>query len=166
MDRLNPERRSHLMSRIKSKDTRPEMAVRSYLHARGLRYRLHDKSLPGRSDLVFKSRKVAVFVHGCFWHGHPGCTKARIPETRQNFWRTKIENNALRDRRSTRRLRAMGWRVLVVWQCRIGERRLSQLYETIAGSTPPEVHATHAARSPAARASKRQRQRRSIGSLL
>lgn len=119
------------MSKVRGKDTKPEMAVRSYLHRRGLRYRLHDRSLPGKPDLVFKSRRVVVFVHGCFWHGHPGCSKARIPKTREEFWRSKIETNAARDRRSIRRLRALGWRVLVVWQCRISDRKLQRLYEQI-----------------------------------
>lgn len=121
------------MSKVRGKNTKPEIAVRSYLHRRGLRYRLHDPSLPGKPDLVFKSRRVVVFVHGCFWHGHAGCSKARIPKTREEFWRTKIETNAVRDRRSIRRLRALGWRVLVVWQCRIDERRLERLYEQIEG---------------------------------
>ena len=121
------------MSKVRGKDTKPEMAVRSYLHRRGLRYRLHDRSLPGKPDLVFKSRRVVVFVHGCFWHGHTGCSKARIPKTREEFWRSKIETNAARDRRSIRRLRARGWRVLVVWQCRISDRKLQRLYEQIVG---------------------------------
>ncbi|MDG2510080.1 very short patch repair endonuclease [Stenotrophomonas maltophilia] len=131
MDRLDPQARSLLMSKVRGKDTKPEMAVRSYLHRRGLRYRLHDRSLPGKPDLVFKSRRVVVFVHGCFWHGHPGCSKARIPKTREEFWRSKIETNAACDRRSIRRLRALGWRVLVVWQCRISDRKLQRLYEQI-----------------------------------
>lgn len=131
MDRLDPQARSRLMSRIRGKDTKPEMAVRSYLHRRGLRYRLHDRALPGKPDLVFKSRGVVVFVHGCFWHGHPGCPKARVPKTHVSFWRAKIEGNAVRDRRSMRRLRALGWRVFVVWQCQISSRQLERLYRRI-----------------------------------
>ena len=96
------------MSRIKGKGTKPEMAVRSYLHAHGLRYSLHDRNLPGRPDLVFKSRQVVVFVHGCFWHGHLGCKKSRIPKTREEYWSAKIETNAVRDRRSIRKLRSLG----------------------------------------------------------
>lgn len=134
MDRLTPEARSRLMSQIKGKDTKPEMAVRSYLHARGLRYRLHDRSLPGKPDLVFKSRKVVIFVHGCFWHGHIGCKQAHIPKSREEYWRTKIETNAARDRRSIRRLRSLGWHVFVVWECRICEKRLRRLYCQIAGA--------------------------------
>lgn len=134
MDRLTPEARSRLMSRVKGKDTKPEMAVRSYLHARGLRYRLHDRSLPGKPDLVFKSRKVIVFVHGCFWHGHSGCKKASTPKTREDFWRSKIETNAVRDRRSIRQLRASGWHVFIVWECRINERRLARLFRQIVGA--------------------------------
>ncbi|WP_051519230.1 very short patch repair endonuclease [Pseudomonas chlororaphis] len=131
MDRLTPEARSRLMSRIKGKDTKPEMAVRLYLHARGLRYRLHVRSLAGKPDLVFASRKVVVFVHGCFWHGHRGCKKARTPKSREDYWRNKIEANSARDRRSIRKLRALGWHVFIIWQCRINERRLAQLYRQI-----------------------------------
>lgn len=133
MDRLTPEARSRLMSRIRGKDTKPEMVVRSYLYARGLRYRLHDRSLPGKPDLVFKSRKTVVFVHGCFWHGHKGCKKARIPKTREEFWRAKIEGNAARDRRSIRKLRSLGWHVHIVWECQISEKRLGRLCRQILG---------------------------------
>ena len=133
VDRLDPEARSRLMSKIRGKDTKPEMAVRSYLHARGLRYRLHDKSLPGKPDLVFRSRRVVVFVHGCFWHGHAGCNKARTPKTHEDFWRTKVETNAARDRRNIRKLRSLGWHVFVIWQCQICERRLERLFRQIEG---------------------------------
>jgi len=131
MDRLDTEARSRLMSKVRGKDTAPEMAVRRFLHAAGLRYRLHDRTLPGRPDLVFKSRRVAVFVHGCFWHQHVGCPRAKLPTTRASFWRQKMETNAARDRRSIRRLRSMGWRALVVWECEIGERSLRRLHGRI-----------------------------------
>ncbi|MBD8879802.1 DNA mismatch endonuclease Vsr [Rhodanobacter sp. 7MK24] len=131
MDFLDAKARSALMSRIRGRDTKPELAVRRYLHVRGLRYVLNDSSLPGKPDLAFKSRKVAVFVHGCFWHGHVGCAKARIPKTRSVYWRTKIAANKTRDRRVETRLRRMGWRVLVVWQCKIGPSRLERLYRAV-----------------------------------
>lgn len=139
MDFLTSEARSERMSRIRSKDTKPEMVVRSYLHVRGLRYKVHVKELPGKPDIVFPSRKIAIFVHGCFWHGHSSCHKATIPKTQENFWRAKIEGNAKRDRRATKKLRTLGWRVFIVWECRICESRLAQLYQRIAetaNSTP------------------------------
>jgi DNA mismatch endonuclease, patch repair protein len=135
MDRLAPAARSDLMSRIRSKDTTPELVVRRYLHRRGLRFRLHDKTLPGSPDLIFKARKVAIFVHGCFWHGHRRCRlKVRIPKSRPDFWREKIETNRLRDTRAARRLRALGWRVLVVWECRLDNESLATLYDHIVDS--------------------------------
>jgi DNA mismatch endonuclease, patch repair protein len=118
MDRLTPERRSWLMSRVKGRNTTPEMAVRSILHALGYRYRLHRKDLPGKPDIVFPSRHKIVFVHGCFWHGHL-CTKGRLPKSNRAFWRNKIDANRLRDRKTVRRLRALGWKVFTVWQCKL-----------------------------------------------
>lgn len=132
MDRLDPKSRSALMSRIRAKDTKPELLVRSYLHGRGLRFRLHDPYLPGRPDLVFKGRRVAVFVHGCFWHGHRRCRfKVRIPKTRSEFWFEKIEGNRRRDARAVRRLRALGWRVVVAWECSLDESGLESLHDRI-----------------------------------
>jgi DNA mismatch endonuclease (patch repair protein) len=106
------------MSRIRSKDTKPELLVRSYLHARGLRYRLHAQELPGRPDLVFPKYNVAVFIHGCFWHAH-SCQKGRIPGTRAKFWKAKFDANKSRDRRNERALRRAGWRVLQAWECKL-----------------------------------------------
>ncbi len=119
------------MSRVRSKDTQPEMTVRSFLHGAGLRYRLHDHSLPGKPDLVFPSRGVVVFVHGCFWHGHAGCKKAGMPKSRQEYWRSKIQANAERDDRVIRELQESGWRVLVVWQCEICPESLGRLSREI-----------------------------------
>jgi DNA mismatch endonuclease, patch repair protein len=133
MDRLTPEARSRLMSKIRGKNTKPELTVRKYLHARGLRYRLHDSTLPGKPDLVFKSRGAIVLVHGCFWHGHKGCSKARLPKSRVDFWGPKIQANRDRDRRTIRRLRSLGWRVYVIWQCQLSEKRLERLVTQIAG---------------------------------
>lgn len=107
--------RSELMSRVRSKDTKPELIVRKALHARGFRYRLHVKDLPGKPDLVFPSRKAVIFVHGCFWHGHEGC--GRMPKSRQEFWGPKIERNKERDREAIEALLEAQWRVLVVWEC-------------------------------------------------
>ena len=130
MDFLDPEARSHRMSLIRARDTKPEMIVRSYLHRRGLRYRLHDRKLPGKPDLVFPARGVVVFVHGCFWHGH-GCRRGRLPQSRTDYWWPKIARNQERDRRNAGKLRRLGWSVLTIWECRINEARLEQLYKAI-----------------------------------
>lgn len=116
MDTRNSEQRSRIMRSVKTKDTGPEMLVRRLLHRLGYRYRLHARDLPGRPDLVFRSRKKAVFVHGCFWHGH-GCAKGKLPKSRLDYWGPKIEGNVARDAAAMRSLRAKGWKPLVVWQC-------------------------------------------------
>jgi DNA mismatch endonuclease (patch repair protein) len=115
-DVLTAAQRQLNMSRIRGRDTKPEMVIRQGLHARGLRYRLHDRKLPGRPDLVFTRDRAVIFVHGCFWHVH-GCALSKLPATRQDFWRTKLEGNAGRDRRAFDALQAAGWRVLVIWEC-------------------------------------------------
>ena len=115
--------RSRIMARIRGKDTRPEMLVRRGLHARGFRYRLHDRRLPGRPDLVFAQYRAVILVHGCFWHGHH-CHLFRWPKSRAEFWRRKITGNRERDAGNLARLRAHGWRVLVIWECALrGSRR-------------------------------------------
>jgi DNA mismatch endonuclease, patch repair protein len=118
MDRITPQRRSWLMSRVKGRDTAPEIAVRRMFHALGYRYRLHVKSLPGKPDIVFGPRKKVVFVHGCFWHGHK-CQKGRLPKSNTAFWNAKIATNKARDHRHKKSLNAAGWQVLVVWQCHL-----------------------------------------------
>ncbi len=115
-DRVTPEVRSKIMASVGSKDTTPELAVRRLLYSMGYRYRVHQRDLPGKPDLVFRSRHAAIFVHGCFWHGH-GCAIGQLPKSRLDYWAPKIEENRERDNRSLRRLRAQGWRTLVVWQC-------------------------------------------------
>ena len=109
------------MAGIRGKDTRPEMILRRGLHARGFRFRLHDKRLPGSPDLVFPGRRAVIFVHGCFWHGH-ACHLFRLPATRQEFWRAKIEGNAARDALAERTLVADRWRVLTIWECALKGR--------------------------------------------
>lgn len=116
MDVLTPAQRSFNMSRIRARDTKPELLLRRGLHARGFRFRLHRRDLPGRPDLVFPSRHAAVFVHGCFWHGH-NCPMCRMPATRPAFWRAKIAGNRARDRKAVAALTALGWRILIVWEC-------------------------------------------------
>lgn len=115
-DTLTREARSRIMSRIRSKDTKPEMAVRRALHAAGFRYVLHDRRLPGRPDVVLPRHHAAVFVDGCFWHGHT-CKFFRLPGTRTAFWSDKIEHNRARDKATIAALLAGGWRVAVVWEC-------------------------------------------------
>lgn len=118
-DHLDRSRRSLNMSAIHSKNTEPELAVRKMVYALGYRFRLHVPNLPGRPDLVFASKRKAIFVHGCFWHRHNRCSRATIPKTHSEFWEAKLSLNAVRDRRSRRLLRRMGWKVLTAWQCEL-----------------------------------------------
>lgn len=121
MDTLTPEARSERMSRVRSKDSKAELAVRSLVHGLGYRYRLHVSDLPGKPDLVFRPRKKVIFVHGCFWHRHENCKLARLPKSRQDFWIPKLEGNKLRDKRNQQALRDNGWKFLVIWECQIGD---------------------------------------------
>lgn len=116
-DTVDPERRSQIMSRIRSRDTLPERTVRSLAHRLGYRFRLHREGLPGRPDLVFVRQQLAVFVHGCFWHRHAGCTNCTTPKTRADFWQRKFESNVARDRRNCEDLARLGWKPLVIWEC-------------------------------------------------
>lgn len=123
-DMLTPEQRSFNMSRIRGRDTGPELTLRRALHARGLRYRVHVRNLPGTPDIVFPSRRVAIFVNGCFWHGHD-CPKAVTPKTNEAFWREKIAQTRARDRAVQAALQRDGWRTLNVWECALrGRARL------------------------------------------
>jgi DNA mismatch endonuclease (patch repair protein) len=125
VDVLTPAQRQLNMSRIRGKDTKPELLVRRGLHALGFRFRLHRKDLPGRPDLVFPARRAVIFVHGCFWHSHD-CPMCKMPATRAEFWRAKIAGNRDRDEQAVRALTAAGWRVLVVWECALrGPSRLT-----------------------------------------
>jgi DNA mismatch endonuclease (patch repair protein) len=117
MDTVDPATRSRMMSRIRGRNTRPELAVRRYLHAVGLRFRLGGCGLPGRPDLVFPGRRAAVFVHGCFWHQHRGCRFATRPSTHADFWQRKFNVNVERDARALSSLEAMGWIPLTIWEC-------------------------------------------------
>lgn len=124
-DRLTPDQRRLNMRRVRAKDTKPELAVRSLLHARGFRFRLHRRDLPGRPDIVLPRHRAAVFVHGCFWHGH-GCSLFRLPATRTDFWSAKIAGNRRRDTAAAAALGARGWRSLWVWECALrGRNRLT-----------------------------------------
>ncbi len=115
-DVVTPDVRSRMMSGIRGKDTRPELVVRKALHAAGFRYRLHDKGLPGRPDIVLPKWRAVIFIHGCFWHGHD-CHLFKWPKTREDFWRAKIERNRAVDEKAMVDLGRLGWRVAVVWEC-------------------------------------------------
>jgi len=118
-DTISKQRRSELMSRIRSKNSKVELLVRSLVHRMGYRFRLHRKDLPGKPDLVFAGRRKVIFVHGCFWHWHPdpNCKQARMPKSRQEFWRPKLEGNRRRDRENRQKLIELGWEVLEIWEC-------------------------------------------------
>lgn len=116
-DTLSKSARSALMRRIGTRNTRPEMIVRSCIHRLGLRFRLHDASLPGHPDIVLRRHRIVILVHGCFWHRHRGCRFAFTPKTRPEFWSRKFDENARRDRLTLRRLRRLGWKVIVIWEC-------------------------------------------------
>ena len=114
------EHTSLRMKRVRRRDTAPELKVRKLLFGCGYRYRVHRDDLPGSPDVVFPSRRKAIFVHGCFWHGHPNCPRASLPRTRTEYWRDRITTNQERDRRSETALRRMGWSICVVWECEVG----------------------------------------------
>lgn len=120
MDIVSEEQRSYNMSRIRGKNTKPELLVRSILHRAGYRFTVtgpKNKTLPGRPDIVLPRLRTVIFVHGCFWHGHQDCKNFRIPKTRSAWWKGKIEGNSERDHRNAQALAALGWRVLIIWEC-------------------------------------------------
>lgn len=119
-----PEMRTVVMRSIRKTNTRPELAVRRALHARGFRFRLHGRDLPGCPDIVLPKHMTAVLVHGCFWHQHEGCRLARLPKGNQSYWLPKLERNVARDRRTRTALEAMGWRVVVIWECETKDAQL------------------------------------------
>lgn len=121
MDVFTADRRSAVMRSVKGKDTQPELEVRKLAHSLGFRFRLHRKDLPGRPDLVFPRLKVAIFVHGCFWHQHD-CPAAARPASRREYWDTKLDGNIYRDKKNARLLHSLGWRILVIWECQIKNR--------------------------------------------
>jgi len=131
----NDKTRSFNMSRIRSKDTKPEMIVRRFLHSKGLRYRLHDKKLPGKPDIILKKLNTVVFVNGCFWHGHEGCKYFVIPKTRTDWWLNKICKTQTRDLEQYNKLKADGWKIIIVWECELHQKKrdhtLIRLYDSI-----------------------------------
>ena len=132
MDKITPEQRSYTMSRIRSKDTKPEMVVRHHLHALGFRYRLHSSKLPGHPDIVLPKWHTVIFVNGCFWHRHKGCKAVSTPKSNVEFWQAKFKRNVQRDRHEHALLKAAGWRVIVLWECQV-KKGLSRLAQRIQG---------------------------------
>ncbi|WP_316897224.1 very short patch repair endonuclease [Pseudodesulfovibrio indicus] len=130
-DIVDSKTRSRMMSGIKGKNTKPEMLVRRHLHRKGLRFRLHRKDLPGKPDLIFPGRMIALFVHGCFWHRHEGCPKATTPSTNSRFWEKKFSGNVSRDKRVKDELEQLGWKVLVIWECQLSTEKLDELADVI-----------------------------------
>jgi DNA mismatch endonuclease (patch repair protein) len=116
-DTVDRATRTRIMRAVKAKNTQPEMRVRAILRAHGFRYRLHGDDLPGKPDILLRTRKLAIFVHGCFWHGHDCARGARLPKANNEYWRAKIARNVTRDAKARKALKAAGWRVLVVWEC-------------------------------------------------
>jgi DNA mismatch endonuclease (patch repair protein) len=127
------EIRSYNMSRIKSKNTKPEMLVRQFLHKNGFRYRLHVKDLPGKPDIVLPKYKTVIFIHGCFWHGHEGCKYYVVPKTKTEWWLNKININILNDEKTTNALIAIGWTVLNVWECKLKKNIMDITLKTLLG---------------------------------
>lgn len=134
MDSLTPEKRSWNMSRIKNRDTKPELIVRSLLHRKGYRFRLHRKDLPGKPDIILPRFKTVIFVHGCFWHRHEGCRYAYNPKSRVDFWQKKFSCNVIRDQEVQNALLDLGWKVHVIWECEtkkteLLERKIDQIFQ-------------------------------------
>ena len=133
-DHLTVSKRSWNMSRIRSKDTQPEMIVRKMLHNNGIRYRLHARDLPGKPDLSNKSKKFAIFVNGCFWHQHKGCKRASIPKSNTDYWIPKLEKNVNRFKENSDRLDTMGYRTAVIWECEVNDlENNNELMEIVSG---------------------------------
>jgi DNA mismatch endonuclease (patch repair protein) len=133
MDPLSKKARSALMAKIKGKNTRPEMIIRKFLFSKGFRYRIHDSRYSGSPDIVLPKYHTAIFVHGCFWHGHVNCRASRLPTTNVDYWEEKIQQNLERDQRKIKLLKKDGWKVIVIWECKIKtkEQRNTELDEIV-----------------------------------
>lgn len=127
MDTRSKEKRSEIMAAVHSKDTGPEMLVRRYLWSKGMRYRVHAANIPGRPDIAVRRHKLAIFVHGCFWHGHEDCPRGRLPKSRLDYWGPKIDANKKRDVEIAERLKREGWHQLVVWECQIRTKKAASI---------------------------------------
>ena len=154
-DTMTPEQRSRCMAAVHSKDTKPEVLVRKFLFSKGLRFRVCDRKLPGKPDIVLPKYKTVVFIDGCFWHGHEECKYYRLPHTRTDFWQSKINTNKLRDRRNDTDLTDAGWRIIRLWECEIRNKAsqvvaLEALYRHIVGQASPVPYIQEANSSPIA----------------
>lgn len=136
------QQRSANMRAIRAKDTAPELSIRSMVYRMGYRFRLHQKDLPGKPDLVFPARRKVIFVHGCFWHQHVGCRDAVMPKSREGFWYPKLTRNAQRDSEQLNALKKLGWKVLIVWECELTNSRLSNRIRRFLGQTLGEQRRT------------------------
>lgn len=125
------EIRSYNMSRIKGKNTKPEMLVRSFLHAQGFRYKLHDKNLPGKPDIVLPKYKTVIFVNGCFWHGHKNCKYFVVPKTRTEWWLNKIKGNISNDQKASKALKKERWKVIIIWECRLKSAKIKKTLNSL-----------------------------------
>lgn len=130
-DKFSKGTRSRIMSRIRGKDTKPEILVRSYLFSRGLRFRKNDRRYPGSPDIVLPKFNTIVFVHGCFWHLHEGCKYAKMPKSNVDFWKTKLYGNRERDERNRKELEEMGWNVITVWECELKKDKRQHTLESL-----------------------------------
>jgi DNA mismatch endonuclease, patch repair protein len=130
-DHLKPAARSWNMSKIKSKNTKPEITVRSLLHAKGFRFRLHNKNMPGKPDITLKKHNTVIFVNGCFWHHHKNCRRANIPKSNKDYWIPKIKRTQARDKKNINELKKLKWKVLVVWECEV--KNFEKLYKKVQG---------------------------------
>ena len=141
-DTMTKEQRHYCMSRIRGKDTRPEMVVRRWLHSEGFRYSLHSRRLPGCPDIVLRRYHTVIFINGCFWHGHPGCDNFRMPRSNVEFWQEKIRRNKERDAQEVAALEALGWNVIVVWECELSRQArdltLRNLVDAVRRNIEPE----------------------------
>jgi DNA mismatch endonuclease (patch repair protein) len=130
-DNRTKEQRSYNMKQIRGYDTKPELIVRKYLHAAGYRYRLYEKKMPGRPDLVLPKYKVVIFINGCFWHGHKNCKYAKIPVSNNKFWISKIEKNTARDQRNINILKKESWTVIVIWECQLNKAKITKTLDRL-----------------------------------
>ncbi|MES2849962.1 MAG: DNA mismatch endonuclease Vsr [Bacteroidota bacterium] len=132
----NKEQRSYNMSRIKGRDTKPEMLVRKFLFANGYRYRLHDKKLPGKPDIVLPKYRTVIFVHGCFWHGHENCKYYKVPQTRTDWWLNKINGNIANDDKATKALKKDGWKIITLWECDLKPAKVAKTLNSLLKRLP------------------------------
>ncbi len=143
MDIWTKKKRSKVMSRIRSKNTKPEIILRSLLHKEGYRFRIHRKDLPGKPDIVFPSKKIAIYVHGCFWHFHKHCPEGRVPKTNSKFWSDKLQKNISRDRKHLREIKKHSWLALVFWECEIENKpekvmkEIIRMFNSVPEGSPP-----------------------------